>query len=75
MGATVAQLVIPVLTFVANVIDVLLNKLGPLSSILRFLATGLLSGGVIKAFGVFGRAPSTRAGLSQAERVRVVRNN
>lgn len=63
IGTTVANILIPVFNVVAVTLDVLLNRIPILSSILKALAAGVITGGVFKAFSLFGRALGSIGGL------------
>ena len=63
IGATILNIVIPVINFLAVALDVILNKIPILSNILRFLAAAVLTGGIFRAFALFGRALGSIGGL------------
>lgn len=63
MGAAIGRILLPVLNVLGAVLNVLVNRLGPVSVLLRAIGTGLLAGGVIRAFGLFGRAVGSAGGL------------
>lgn len=63
IGATVLKIVIPVINFLAQALDVVLNRIPILSTILRTLVAGVLVGGVFKAFATFARALGSIGGL------------
>lgn len=63
MGASITRILLPVLNVLASVLDVIFNKLGFVSTILRIVAAGLLVGGIVKGFELFGRALGSVGGL------------
>lgn len=62
-GATITKFVVPALTVAAEGLRILFTELGPVSFILRQLATGALITGAVRAFSLFGRAAGSLGGL------------
>lgn len=63
MGTSISRILLPVLNVLASVLDVVFNKLGFVSNILRIIAAGILVGGIVKGFELFGRALGSIGGL------------
>jgi len=61
--AALGRLLLPVFQFVAQAIDVLLNKIPILSPILRSITAAFLAGGVFRALETFGRALGSIGGF------------
>lgn len=60
---TIGKIAIPILNVFVSILDVVLNKIPILSTVIRGLAAGLVTGGVFKAFSLFGRALGSVGGL------------
>lgn len=63
IAGTVGRILVPVLNVFVGILDVVLNRIPILSNIFRALAAGLITGGLFKAFSLFGRALGSIGGL------------
>jgi tape measure domain-containing protein len=63
IGASIASALLPALNLLAMGFRFLLTELGPVSFVLRQLVAGGLINGLVRAFGLFGRALGSIGGL------------
>lgn len=63
VGTSIARILLPVLNVLAEALSFLVNRAGPLSTVIKAIGVALLAGGVIRAFGLFGRAIGSAGGL------------